>query len=187
MEFRKWLGAAALALLAAQAAYAADDGEWQFSGLIGQGRLHVDADRYFTGEVQKNDTDLFGVTAGYKLPAGALFEAGYAFAEHADFGKDEDIILKQYWGSVGWQFESSNGWRFKPRVGLTALRLYSDARLLLDDDGTRHFWQSSTAPFVEASVTHRLGPHFSIGANYRETFPDFGKFRWWGLVMTLNF
>lgn len=187
MEIGKWLAVAAVALLGVRSAHAADAGEWQFSALIGQGRMHVDADRFLTGQAEKQDTDLFGTAVGYKLPNGALFEIGYSFAEHADFGKDDDFILKQFTGSFGWQFESANGWRFKPRVGISNFRLYNDARLLLDEDGGRHFWQSSAAPFAEVGLMHRVGRHFAMGATYRETFADFAHFRSWGFLMTLNF
>jgi hypothetical protein len=174
-------------LLGAQGAFAADKGEWQFSALLGQGRMHVDSDRFFTGQAENDDTTLLGAAVGYKLPAGALIEVGYSFAEHSDLGANDDFILKQYSGSFGWQFESANGWRFKPRVGVTNFRLFSDARLLLDEDGDRHHWQSSTAPFAEVALLHRVGRHFAIGASYRETFADFAHHRGWGLVTTLNF
>lgn len=186
MTSRNWCVAAA-AMLSCAHAQAADKGEWQFSGLIGQGRLHVDGDRMLGGLEQKEDTTLLGIGVGYKLPAGALLELGYTFNEHSFLGKDEDFILKQFSASVGWQFDSATGWRFKPRVGVAELKLHNDARLLLDDDGGRHMWQSSLAPFAEVAVLHRVGPHFAMGANYREVFPDFGHYRAWGLVMTLNF
>ena len=187
MEFRKWLVAAAVTLLGASVARADGKGEWQYSAIFGQGRMHIDADHFFTGQNEKDDTDLLGTSVGYKLPSGALFEAGYLWAEHADFGKDDDFISKQYYGGFGWQFESANGWRFRPSIGVTSFRLYNDARLLLDDNGTRHFWVTTTAPYAEVALLHRLGRHFGMGAMVREMYGDFVHHRTWGLVMTFNF
>jgi len=185
MERGKLLVAAALAVMCAHAR-ADDEGEWQFSALLGQGRLQLDGDRLLSGESESHDTTAIGTAVGYRLPAGALLEVGYILAEHADFGANEDFISKQFSASFGWQFEK-RGWRFKPRIGFTEYRLYNDARLLLDEDGERHFWQSSVAPFGELSLSHRIGRHFAMGATYRETFAAFGHHRTYGLLMTLNF
>jgi hypothetical protein len=167
-------------------AMAADKPEVQLSAWTGQLRLRIDGDRLLTGETVREDAWMNGLALRVRMPAGFVAEAGIAHAVHDDWlDTDGDIELYHYSGAVGWQFDLQR-WRFTPRIGAVRSKLNSEARLLLTDDGGRTDKVYDTVPFVDASLQRRLGEHWAIGFNVRDTMEDFGHARAWGFVATVN-
>jgi hypothetical protein len=187
MKISMLLGVALLATLGAMPAGAAEPGQVHLSGYVGQTRLRIDGDRLLDGETVRLDTGMSGVALGYRLPSGLLFEAGLAYAVHDQwFDTDDDFDLYHYSAAAGWQFDLER-WRFTPKLGLLRSKLNSEAHLLLNDNGGRTDKVYDTVPFVEASLVHRLGDRWAIGAHFRDTFEEFGHSRSYGFLASLNF
>ena len=167
-------------------AVAADKPEMQLSVVGGQQRMRVDRDRWLDDETVRADTWLNGISFGMRFPAGFVADVGITHGVHDDWGgTDEDVELYHYSGAVGWQFEASR-WRFTPRLGLQRSKLNSEARLLLNDDGSRTDKLYDTVPFVDLSLQRRLGNHWAVGFTARDSFEEFGHSRSWGFAMTIN-
>jgi hypothetical protein len=178
----------AVALLAAMSRIPATAGEAevQLSVLGGQQRLRIDRDRWFGAQTVREDAWRNGVALGLRTPAGFVAEAGLAHAVRDDWGgNDGDIELYHYSAAVGWQFDVER-WRFTPRVGAQRSKLNSEARLLLNDDGSRTDKLYGTVPFVDLSLQRRLGNHWAVGVSARDSFEEFGHSRSWGFAMTIN-
>jgi hypothetical protein len=178
---------AAVALAAAfQLPAGAGEPEVQLSVLGGQQRLRIDHDRWLGAETVREDAWRNGVALGLRTPAGFVAEAGIAHAVRDEWGSnDGDIELYHYSAAIGWQFDVER-WRFTPRVGAQRSKLNSEARLLLNDDGSRTDKLYDTVPFVDVSLQRRLGNHWAVGVMARDSFEEFGHSRSWGFAMTLN-
>jgi hypothetical protein len=176
------------ALLAAtfQLPAAAGKPEVQLSLTGGQQRLRIDGDRWLGGETVREDSWLNGISLGMRAPAGFVARAGIAHAVRDEWGgNDGDIELYHYSAAVGWQFDLER-WRFTPLVGMQRSKLNSEARLLLNDDGSRTDKLYDTVPFVDLSLQRRLGDHWAVGVTARDSFEEFGHSRSWGFAMTVN-
>jgi hypothetical protein len=178
----------AAAMLAAtfQLPAVAGESEVQLSVRGGQQRLRIDRDHWLGGETVREDSWLNGVALGLRTPAGFVAEAGIAHSVRDEWGgSDGDIELYHYSAAVGWQFDLER-WRFTPRVGAQRSKLNSEARLLLNDDGSRTDKLYDTVPFVDLSLQRRLGNHWAVGFTARDSFEEFGHSRSWGFAMTIN-
>ncbi len=180
-----------LAVAAGTPAIAAGEGEVQLAVYLGSQNLHVDDEIVLQDERLQRNGVLVGAAAAYRFPRGFLVEASVLHGAYTDFFFrnvfERSFSQYQYSGAVGWQFDR-NRWRITPKVGVARSKLTSDGSLLFpqdDDEGDQKFY--ATVPFVEASVVHRLGRHFALGAFLRETFEDFGHSRSWGATAHFYF
>ncbi len=133
---------------------------------------------YQQTEGYKFDALLLGASFGFQWPAGFLVEAGRAHSIHADFFDDPgNFSLTHTSGAVGWSFPFAETWHFTPKVGRLKWELSSDNRVLLDDQGERHYDIDGWDNFYELNLTKELGRSVSMGAMFRDVDESFGHSR----------
>lgn len=187
METGKWLGsraALALAMAMAGGAHAAggQGGEAAHAYIAPYGgytHLRIDEGTvYQQTESYKFDALLLGMSFGFEWPVGFLVEVGRAHSIHADFFDDPgDFALTHTSGAVGWSIPFADTWHFTPKIGRLKWELSSDNRVLLDDQGERHYDINGWDNFYELNLTKELGRSVRMGAMFRDVDEDFGHSR----------
>ena len=184
MGTQKWLGACAALVMAAgaQAADGGQPGEKAHAYIAPYGgytHIRMDEGTVFQQtETFKFDALLLGASFGFQWPMGFLAEVGRAHSIHADFFDDPgDFELTHTSGAVGWSLPFADGWHFTPKIGRLKWELSSDNRVMLDDQGERHYDINGWDNFYELNLTKELGKSVRMGALFRDVDEDFGHSR----------
>jgi len=124
------------------------------------------------------DALTFGASFGFQMPIGFQVEIGRSHAVHADVFDDRgDFELTENYGAVGWRIPIAEGWHFTPKIGRVGWELSSDHRIMLDENGERHYDVTGWDNFYELSLTRELGKNVSLGVNFKDVDQDFGHAR----------
>ena len=180
MGTTKWLVAGAV-MLAAANAQARDQQKTHAYIAPYAGYTHLRLDEgtvYNEPDTMRFDALTFGASFGFQTPSGFLVEIGRSHAVHADVFDDRgDFELTENYGAVGWRISFADGWHFTPKVGRVGWELSSDHRVMLDDDGERHYDVTGWDNFWEVSLTRQLSENVSLGVNFKDVEQDFGHAR----------
>jgi len=179
MGISKWLVAAGA--LAAATGAQADDNRTRAYIAPYAGYTHIrldDGTVYQQTETYKFDALLVGASFGFQTPVGFLAEVGRAHSVHADFFDDPgDFELTHTSGAVGWRIPFAESWQFTPKVGRLKWELSSDNRVMLDNQGVRHYDINGWDNFYELNLTRQLSKSVSMGAMFRDVDQEFGHSR----------
>jgi hypothetical protein len=176
---------ATLCALTTTTSLAAEHAEFQLSPRAGRGVLKLDRFRNVDQRLAEIDTGGLGVSFAVLTPIGLLLEGGTESYGHFDFfDSDDELVLRQDYLALGYQFELGDGWYLVPKAGRSRWKLSSeDGFLLLHDDdalrGYEYFWEVGFGK----RVTHRL----SLGASVRAGDYEFGDAGSVAFVMTFSF
>jgi hypothetical protein len=191
MGNRQWLVALMLgsaACLAANGARADTRSEMQITPYAGYSHLRIDGDFLRSGESDRFDLAMGGVTVGFLTPINVVIEAGTAFGFHEDIlSNDDDIGLDQDYAAIGYQLDFADGWRFVPKVGRLKWKLQSDDRDLVDSLGLRHENLRGYDNFYEASIMRHVSRSIALGFNFKDVDTEFGHNRSGAFVVTFGF
>jgi hypothetical protein len=180
MRISKWLVAVG-AVLATAGVRAQDAARTHAYIAPYGGYTHIrldDGTVYQQTEIYKFDALLLGASFGFQTPVGFLAEVGRAHSVHADFFDDPgDFELTHTSGAVGWRIPFADAWQFTPKVGRLKWELSSDNRVLLDNQGVRHYDINGWDNFYELNLTRKLGKSVSMGALFRDVDQEFGHSR----------
>jgi len=178
MGISKWL-VAAVALAAVTNVQAQDKTRAYIAPFAGYTHLRLDEGTvYEQDDTVKFDALTFGATFGFQMPVGFLVEISRSHAVHADlFDEPGDFDLLHTAGAVGWRIPFGEGWAFTPKIGRLKWELSSDHRILLDDDGNRHYDIHGWDNFYELNLTREIKKNVSLGVSFRDIDQEFGHAR----------
>jgi hypothetical protein len=176
----KWLVAAG-ALLVAAGAQAQEPRKTHAYITPFAGFTHLrlnDGTVYQQFETVSFDALQFGAAFGFQTPVGFLAEVGRSHAIHADFFDDPgDFELTHTSGAIGWKIPFAEGWNFTPKVGRLRWELSSDNRILLDNQGERHYEIQGWDNFYELNLTRTLKNNMTLGVMFQDVDEEFGHAR----------
>lgn len=178
MGFSKWLVAAA-ALVAVTNVQAQEKTRAYIAPFAGYTHLRLDEGTvYDEFDTVKFDALTFGATFGFQTPIGFLAEISRSHAVHADlFDEPGDFDLLHTAGAVGWRIPFAEGWYFTPKIGRLKWELSSDNRIMLDNQGDRHYAINGWDNFYELNLTRELKKNVSLGVTFRDVDQEFGHAR----------
>lgn len=178
MGISKWLVAAA-ALAAFTNAQAQEKTRAYIAPFAGYTHLRLNEGTvHEQDDTVKFDALTFGATFGFQMPVGFLAEISRSHAVHADlFDEPGDFDLLHTAGAVGWRIPFAEGWFFTPKIGRLKWELSSDNRILLDNQGNRHYDINGWDNFYELNLTRQLKKNVSLGVSFRDVDQEFGHAR----------
>lgn len=184
-----WVAAGALCLATGAQAQDAQKTRAYIAPYAGGAHLRLDDGVVFDeADPIKFDALQFGAAFGFRFSYGLVLEIGRSHAIHADiFDEHGDFELLDSYGAVGWSIPFAEGWRFTPKLGRMRWELSSDHRVLLDQDGERHYGIDGWENFYELGLSRQIKDSISLGVVFRDVDQQFGHERSGSFVASFSF